>query len=132
MNKLVADLRREHSVLKEQVAIIKEHGVMSEHGFTELQRLKELLLEHIRHEDRTMYPKLELAARHDVDLRTLLTRFRREMNEITHEADHFFTRYDKPTRSLEFAKDVARIFALLSNRIITEEAILYPRLATLI
>lgn len=131
MNKLVTDLRREHTILKKQVARIKECGVMTEQGFAELHNLNILLQSHIQHEDRTMYPKLELAARQNTDLRTLLTRFRKEMNEITHEAEDFFARYTAPTRSLDFARDVARLFAMLTNRIITEEAVLYPRLAEL-
>lgn len=131
MAKLVESLKQEHRELKAQVAVIKQHGVMTPEGFIGLQRLKELLLSHIAHEDRDMYPRLEKAAQEDENLRVLLARFSKEMNEITVEAAQFFELYKTPTMSLDFAHGVARIFSMISNRIITEESVLYPRLAAL-
>lgn len=129
MQTLVEKLIKEHDALKGQVALIKQLGVMTAAGFKELLKLKELLVDHIRHEDNEMYPLLELAAKNDKNLDMLLCRLRDEMHKITIVADNFFGRYSEPTRSHEFGRDVASIFSLLSNRIITEEAVLYPRLS---
>lgn len=131
MNALVVCLKQEHDEIKAQVAAIKEHGVMTPEGFAGLQHLRALLQNHIDHEDLDMYPRLEQAARQDVNLRILLDRFTNEMNEITLEAARFFERYGAPARSLDFAHDVARLFSMITNRIITEESVLYPRLAAL-
>lgn len=131
MNALVVCLKQEHDEIKAQVAAIKEHGVMTPEGFSGLQHLRELLQNHIDHEDQDMYPRLEQAARVDENLRSLLARFTEEMNEITVEAARFFKKYTEPTRSLDFAHDVARLFSMITNRIITEESVLYPRLTVL-
>lgn len=131
MAPLVEYLKQEHRELKTQVAVIKQHGVMTAEGFAGLQRLRELLQKHIDHEDRDMYPRLEKAAQEDENLRILLARFSKEMNEITGEAAQFFELYKAPTLSLDFAHGVARLFSMITNRIITEESVLYPRLAAL-
>ena len=131
MSLLVAALKREHETLKNQVLAIKQAGVMSAEGFAELQRLRQNLVAHLQHEDRDLYPRLEEAAANDEALRMLLGRYRDEMREIVGEAERFFETYSVPTQSLEFARDVAKVFSLLSNRIITEESVLYPRMEEL-
>lgn len=128
---LVIELRREHDAIRTRVAAIKQYGVMTEEGFTGLQQLRELLLKHIAHEDQILYPRLEQAAQHDENLKVLLERFREEMNEITFEAFRFFDLYKTPSRSIDFAHDVAKIFSMIANRIITEESVLYPRLTAI-
>ena len=128
---LVIELRREHDAIRTRVAAIKQCGVMTEEGFAGLQLLGELLLKHIGHEDQVLYPRLEKAAQHDENLRVLLERFREEMNEITFEALRFFDLYKTPSKSIDFAHDVARIFSMIANRIITEESVLYPRLSAI-
>lgn len=131
MSTLVENLKLEHDEIKAQVVTIKQSGVVTPEGFVGLQCLRVLLKHHIDHEDMDMYPKLGRAAEHDENLQILLARFRGEMNEITFEAARFFELYKAPTRSLDFARDVARLFSMLTNRIITEETVLYPRLAAL-
>ena len=131
MSVLVTALKREHETLKNQVAAIKQVGVVSAEGFAELQRLRHNLKSHLQHEDRDLYPRLEEAAADDPSLRLLLDRFRNEMQEITNEAERFFERYPEPVQTMEFARDVGKVFSLLSNRIITEESVLYPRMAEL-
>lgn len=131
MSLLIAALKREHDTLKRQVATIKQVGVVSAEGFAELQRLRQNLKAHLQHEDRDLYPRLEEAASRDESLRILLDRFRSEMREITADAERFFERYPAPVQSVEFARDIGRIFSSLSNRIITEESVLYPRMAEL-
>lgn len=128
MSALIAALKQEHEALKAQVTIIKQQGVVSAEGFAGLRRLREMLQAHIQHEDRELYPMLEQAAEQDEGLRVLLHRFRDEMKEITTEAGRFYRTYTAPAQSLEYARDVARLFSLLTNRIVTEESVLYPRL----
>lgn len=131
MTSLVAQLKQEHDALKAKVTEITLQGIMTPEGFFELQQLMGLLRTHIAHEDRDMYPLLEQVALHDDDLRALLARFRAEINEVTDESARFFAFYVTPERSLDYAHDVARIFSMLTNRINTEETLLYPRLAAL-
>lgn len=132
MEKALIDvMKREHGILKEQVALIKAKGVVTPAGFAELQQLKELLQEHIKQEDRLVYPRLDKAAERDIHLKALLVRFRDEMNEITTTAEKFLKCYTKPTPTLEFARDVGNLFSMLTNRIITEEKLLYPHLIPL-
>lgn len=131
MTTLVAQLKQEHEALKAKVTEITLQGIMTPEGFFELQQLMDLLRTHIQHEDRDMYPLLERAAMQDDELRTLLARFRAEIKEVTDESVRFFALYVTPSRSLDYAHDVARIFSMLTNRIITEETLLYPRLAAL-
>ncbi|CAH2030103.1 hemerythrin domain-containing protein [Trichlorobacter ammonificans] len=128
MQNLLTALKQEHEALKAQVALIKQHGVVTPDGFAGLQRLREILHAHVLHEDLDLYPRLEQAAVRDDNLRTLLDRFRGEMQEITAEANQFYQRYSAPVQSLDYARDVARLFSLLTNRIVTEEAVLYPYL----
>lgn len=131
MSVLITALKREHQALKSQVAAIKQAGVVSAEGFAELQRLRSNLKAHLQHEDRDLYPRLAEAARDDVNLQILLNRFQNEMQEIATDAERFFERYPRPVQSVEFARDIGRIFSLLGNRIITEESVLYPRMVEL-
>jgi iron-sulfur cluster repair protein YtfE (RIC family) len=125
---LIEVVKTEHEALKQQVALVKSKGVMTPAGFAELIRLKELLQVHIEHEDRLMYPRLEQAAEQDRGLKALVTRFRDEMDEITVAAEKFFRCYAEPVPSLEYAKEVGSLFSMLTNRIITEEKVLFPHL----
>ncbi|WP_281184512.1 hemerythrin domain-containing protein [Trichlorobacter lovleyi] len=131
MSVLITALKREHQALKNQVAAIKQAGVVSAEGFAELQRLRNNLKAHLQHEDRDLYPRLAEAARDDVNLQILLDRFQNEMQEIATDAERFFERYPAPEQSVVFARDIGRIFSLLGNRIITEESVLYPRMVEL-
>lgn len=131
MKTLISELKQEHNSLREQVALIKKQGIVSAEGFNSLQHLRELLQAHILREEIDLYPQLELAAKNDDDLRIMLDRFQGEMQEITSTADQFFQRYNNRTQSLDFARDVARLFSILTNRMVTEETVLYPRMEQL-
>lgn len=131
MAALVEELSNEHEMLKEQVSRIKQIGVMTPEGFAAMLHLKDLLQAHVSHEDSEMYPLLENAAKNDKTLEMLLERFRHDMQKISLVADEFYSRYTEPQRSTEFGRDVANLFSLLSNRIITEETVLYRHLAKL-
>jgi hemerythrin superfamily protein len=132
MKTLISELKQEHNSLREQVALIKKQGIVSAEGFNSLQHLRELLQAHILREEIDLYPQLELAAKNDDDLRIMLDRFQGEMQEITSTADQFFQRYNSRTQSLDFARDVARLFSILTNRMVTEETVLYPRMEQLV
>lgn len=132
MKALISELKQEHNSLREQVALIKKQGIVSAEGFNSLQHLRELLQAHILREEIDLYPQLELAAKNDDDLRIMLDRFQGEMQEITSTADQFFQRYNSRTQSLDFARDVARLFSILTNRMVTEETVLYPRMEQLV
>lgn len=128
MPQLVAELKKEHIALKEKVAAIKQAGVVTEAGFKGLLELNKMLQGHIAHEDARMYPRLQLAAATDENLATLLKRFQNEMQEIVNGADQFYQQYKRPEQTLDYARDVARLFSTLTNRIVTEESVLYPYL----
>lgn len=126
MKKLINELKQEHSELREQVSLIKKQGTMSREGFESLQKLRILLQAHILHEKIDLYPQLEQDAQQNADLRIILDRFQNEMQEIALTAEQFFKRYSKHEHSLDFARDVAKLFSILTNRMVTEETVLYP------
>ena len=128
MKNIIADLKLEHKALKTQMAVIKQHGIMTPEGFSELMHFKGILLAHLEHEDRDVYSILEQPEFYNDGVITMLANFREEMREITAEVVQFFGLYESPTESVDFVRDLSRIFNRLLNRIMTEEFVLYPRL----
>ncbi|MGZ8394535.1 MAG: hemerythrin domain-containing protein [Nitrospira sp.] len=103
-----------------------------------LHGVKTNLLEHLDKENRELYPTLQAAAASDPSLRSLLSSFGKEMEQIVPQALEFFARYDDPDAvtkriksdvqyAVQFGADLERFTGLLGLRIGREERTLYPQ-----
>lgn len=126
MSLLVEQLVREHAHLVEILDQVRSSGIQTEKAQGILKEAKATLLGHIRKEDNELYPALQRRAETDEKLRSKLTAFASEMSSISKEAEEFFAKYSGGLDSKDFARDFARLYALLSKRISREESILYP------
>ncbi|MFW6014055.1 MAG: hemerythrin domain-containing protein [Nanoarchaeota archaeon] len=66
MTDLVNELHEEHNYIKELLEKIRAKGITSDDGKTELFRVKDLLLSHIKKEDEKLYPVLKEYAEKEI------------------------------------------------------------------
>ncbi len=126
MSKLTEELKEEHIALMETLNRAKEIGVTSEEGYKTLQAAKTALLAHLKKEDSQLYPVLRMAAEKDAALKRTLDMFARDMEGITDMVMTFFDKYSG-VPGVELARDFGKIYSVLSQRIIREEGIIYPK-----
>lgn len=128
--KLISQLKQEHmeimrsfNDLKEEISLKKMETCLDE-----LIVLKEILLFHLKLEDKMLYPELKKV---EGDVRKTSDKFSKEMIEISKEALNFFNKYEKVSISnlidnLEFKREFENLYNLILKRIKIEEKILYP------
>ena len=109
-----------------QGAIEREERAQIE---TELKKLKTVLLAHLALEDAELYPGLERLGVESgsVNLTLVARQFASNMSRSSEALLSFLRKYDKPIVDLDsFRQDWAKIHSVLSGRIASEEASLYP------
>ncbi|MCP4344460.1 MAG: hemerythrin domain-containing protein [Desulfobacterales bacterium] len=127
MSKLVDELKKEHSVIAEILNKVKSLGIVSKEGQDIFLSAKNRLLEHIRKEDKQLYPVLKKAAESDTDLKQTLDIFAKDMGGISEASSEFFEKYSEGGSGIEFARDFGRLFVALAHRISREENIIYAK-----
>ena len=125
MSNLVDELKKEHSLLVETLNKVQKLGITSQEGQKTLFQAKQGLLAHLKKEDEQLYPILNLAADNDINLKSTLDIFAKNMEDISKTALGFFEKYATGGSGIEFAKDFGILFSALSQRIRKEENIIY-------
>ena len=138
MSKLVEELTSDHVRLKQTLKRAADFRRPARESVDILQSVKTHLLEHLDKENRDLYPMLQVAAESDPSLRSLLSSFGKDMEQIVPQALEFFARYDDPDAvseritsdmeyAVQFGADLERFIGLLGLRIGREERTLYPQ-----
>lgn len=128
MPQLIEELKKEHQELLDALYKIKELSIVKKEGQELLLSIKEQLLEHLRKEDRELYPYLNEKAIHDDNLRNTLDVLAFDMNEITLSVEDFFNRYSKVSQfspPSRYIVECSNLLGKLYGRIHKEERVIY-------
>lgn len=127
MTKLIEELKNEHAHLAETLNQVKELGFTSKEGQEALLTARTSFLEHLKKEDKQLYPVLNRTAKNDPKLRRTMEIFAKDMDQISEAANQFFNKYKGVDSSLEFARDFGHLLAVLKQRITKEENVIYEQ-----
>ncbi len=127
MSKLVDELVADHKVMAEIMNKVKTLGIGSQEGQKLLLSAKTRLLDHLKKEDRELYPVLNAAAENDAYLKSTLDIFAKDMDEITNNWMAFFKKYAAGGSGIEFGKEFGKLSGQYSQRVGKEERVLYTK-----
>ena len=124
---LIKELKEEHVEIMryfEKIKILKSNEKIVE----EISSLKELLIEHLKLEDRMLYPALKDCENNKA--KEAGDKFSEEMNEVSKVVLKFFDKYQDKNRILtdykKFINETEEIIKAVSKRVSAEETILFP------
>lgn len=128
---LTETLKQQHLAVVELVKLIQGAVERDDRALieTDLKQLKTALLAHLALEDAELYPGLERLGVESgsVNLTLVARQFASNMSRITEALLSFLDKYDGPILDLVgFKQDWSKIVSVLSARIASEEASLYP------
>lgn len=122
---LIDELKEEHKIL---LSYLKEannnFGLNNEISKQKLLLARDLLLNHLKKEDRSLYPVLKKESENNPQLKNYLQTFASEMETITNFVIKFFEKNEKQI-SPDFSDDLAKISFDLKQRMGREERVLY-------
>jgi len=84
---------------------------------------KALLLEHLKKEDKYLYPELEKK----IGGSEVAKIYIKEMAQVTKEAKQVFEQFDKGDLGMQFSKNLGSFVGSLKQRIIKEESTLFKK-----
>ena len=127
MSALIAELKADHARITETLDQVRKMGIASKEGQRLLISAKGFLVAHLSKEDKRLYPELRKLAETDDSVRRMLDTYAKNMDQITASALGFFEKYANGGDGVEFAIEIGRLFAALTQRIKKEEAFLYTK-----
>ncbi len=127
MNRLIAELKNEHTYLVETLHKIKDQLITTKEGQETLRSAKEAFLQHLKKEDEKLYPVLLKEGEKDLELQKTVNKFIEEMEEVSKATIDFFDKYFGGGDDDRYAADFARLYIKLSRRIKNEEEIIYKK-----
>jgi hypothetical protein len=125
MNNLIEELRKEHKEIFNMLKKVIDYHVSTEMGQERLFLTREVLLEHLKKEDREFYPILYKAAKSDEKLEKLLCAYEDNMREVTKLSNEFFENHSKGDLWPHFFKDFVVLFIKLKDRTAKEENVFF-------
>ncbi|MBN2347408.1 MAG: hemerythrin domain-containing protein [Bacteroidales bacterium] len=127
MNKLILELKEEHTKCAQLLNEIKKLGPDSEEGFNLLIHAREHFKTHLKKEAEILYPVLFKAAESDFLLKNMLGEFATDIDKIKEFTENFFNKYAENLDHSELKKDFGNLFTLLSTRLRREELMIYNK-----
>ncbi len=131
MSALIERFKKEHSEIIATLKEVKKLGVLSNEGQSRLMTAKEGLLEHLKHEDKLLYPVLRKEAEDNKELKKILKLFAMEPEYVSRVVSEFFDKYSGGDVDEDFAVNFESLFAAISARIRNEEEALYQEYETI-
>jgi len=127
MSKLISELKQEHNEIADLFNTLMKSGVTSNKGLDIVKQSKAKLLEHLKKEDKYLYPPLYKMAEKDVLLRNTLRNFGDELEIVTQSAQRFYSKYSNMNNinKKEFIEDMSALNISLKSRVMKEEVSLY-------
>lgn len=124
MLKLIEELTKEHSLIIKALNKARKPGVVTKEGQNEILSVKDIILAHIKKEDKEFYPVLRKAAESNQKLRELLVEFDKDMGEIYCYSIEFFGNNEAITGS-NLAIEIEKFVSILERRTLREETFLF-------
>ncbi|SCA57924.1 conserved hypothetical protein [Candidatus Terasakiella magnetica] len=125
MSNLIRILKAEHLNIAHTLSEVMLFGVNTPEGKEQLMAAKSGLLMHLQREDAELYPVLVEAAKTDENLGKTVDLFLADIMEVTEKALAFFAKYENVNDHAEFEADFTELLALLTQRIKSEEQVIY-------
>ncbi len=132
MSTLIEEFKREHSGIIDALKEVKELGILTKEGQAKLMSIKESLLEHLKNEDKRLYPVLRKEAEHNKELKNVLKLFVMDPEYVSRVVSEFFDKYSGGDIDENFQVNFESLFAAISARIRNEEEALYQEYETII
>ncbi len=131
MSALIERFKKEHSEIIATLKEVKRLGVLSKEGQSKLISAKESLLEHLKSEDKLLYPVLRKEAEHNKELKNVLKLFAMDPEYVSRVVSEFFDKYSGGNIDEDFPVNFESLFSSISARIRNEEEALYQEYETM-
>lgn len=122
---LIEELKSEHLEIIDALKEVKESGILTHRGQAKLISVKPVLLEHLKEEDKKLYPVFCKAAKQNKKLKEGLDVFQKDLESVSRVVFGFFDRFDKGVSGVRLLKDFETLFMILLNRMWNEENYLF-------
>lgn len=119
---LVATLRNEHAQMREVLEAVRRGGISTPEGQRQLKVARQLIVDHLQHEDIHLYPAL----RGCPQTQQLANEYANQMQELSREILAFFDGMEREHDDLVFARGFGKLMGTLNKRWTREEVRLYP------
>ncbi|MBT3879804.1 MAG: hypothetical protein HON76_03935 [Candidatus Scalindua sp.] len=124
MLKLIEEFKKEHSFIIDTLNRSRKLGIGTEESQNAILSVKDIILDHIKMEDKEFYPVLRETAKSNQKLKNLLAEFDKDMKEISRYFIEFFDNNSVITGS-DLAMELENFTAILERRILREETFLF-------
>jgi len=126
---LIQQLKEEHKQISYSFEEIKEVFKGKNHFSDKIINLKELLINHLKLEDKLLYPKFSESKQSEI--KKIGEDFQEEMTQISKKVMNFFTKYElqnilKLKEDTQFKTELEEIISAVKKRLEIEENILFP------
>ncbi len=125
MPDLIKTLKAEHRNIETILRQVHDLGIGTEPGRKAMVSAKIGLLSHLAREDEHLYPPLHEAARDDEIVHDALEFFTADIARVGELAISFFERYEAGNPNGDFSEDFDALLAVLAQRIVKEESVIY-------
>jgi hypothetical protein len=119
---LIINLRNEHAQMRDMLDSVRRVGVSTPDGQRQLKKARQLIVDHLHHEDTHLYPAL----RGNPQTQPLANEYANEMQELSREILAFFDGMEREHDDLVFARGFGKLMGVLNKRWTREEVRLYP------
>jgi hemerythrin-like domain-containing protein len=119
---LVTTLRNEHAQMREVLEAVRRGGIATAEGQQQLRVARQLIVDHLQHEDAHLYPALRACPQ----TQPLANEYANQMQELSREILAFFDGMEHVHDDLVFARGFGKLMGTLNKRWTREEVRLYP------
>ena len=119
---LIVNLRNEHAQMRDALDAVRRTGISTPEGQRQLKTARQLIVDHLQHEDVHLYPAL----RGCPQTQQLANEYADQMQELSREILAFFDGMEREHDDLVFARGFGKLMGVLNKRWTREEVRLYP------
>jgi len=122
---LLEEFKKEHSKIIKILNEAEKLGILTKEGQAKAMFAKATLLEHLKEEDKKIYPVLWNEAKQNKKLKELLEVYGKNFESISRFVLVFFDRFDKSDLDASLLNYFGTLIQVVRNRMENEENILY-------
>ena len=126
MSIFILNLKNEHMEILKILKKVQSLNIHSDEGRKKMMSARDLLMAHLKKEDKKLYPVLKKEASNNKHLKYKLAQFIENIDEITKKIIHFFDVYSADITLPRLTIDYENLLVILAERIESEEKLLYP------
>jgi hypothetical protein len=119
---LIVNLRNEHAQMRDALDAVRRTGISTPEGQRQLKTARQLIVDHLQHEDVHLYPAL----RGCPQTQQLANEYADQMQELSREILAFLDGMQREHDDLVFARGFGKLMGVLNKRWTREEVRLYP------